>query len=177
MEFSRQEYWSGLPFSSPGAVKDWTQVSCIASRFFIVWATREALWTQSFWGFIEASLHRHGWLISLAMGDWTQSPAPPPSLEVKGRKWKSLICVGSLWPHGLYSPWNSPGQNTGVGSCFLSRGPFQPRDRIQVSHICRWILYQLSRQGSLEVRVGPNVPTLQSRLVAWPPPHPYVCTC
>ena len=22
----------------------------------------------------------------------------------------------TLWPHGLYSPWNSPGQNTGVGS-------------------------------------------------------------
>ena len=22
-----------------------------------------------------------------------------------------------LRPHGLYSPWNSPGQNTGVGSC------------------------------------------------------------
>ena len=25
----------------------------------------------------------------------------------------------SLWPHGLYSPWNSPGQNTGVGCHFL----------------------------------------------------------
>ena len=28
----------------------------------------------------------------------------------------------SLRPHGLYSPWNSPGQNTGVGSLSLSRG-------------------------------------------------------
>ena len=25
-------------------------------------------------------------------------------------------CPSSLRPHGLYSPWNSPGQNTGVGS-------------------------------------------------------------
>ena len=25
----------------------------------------------------------------------------------------------SLRPHGLYSPWNSPGQNTGVGSLSL----------------------------------------------------------
>ena len=25
----------------------------------------------------------------------------------------------SLQPHGLYSPWNSPGQNTGVGSLSL----------------------------------------------------------
>ena len=28
----------------------------------------------------------------------------------------------SLWPHGLYSPWNSPGQNTGVGSPSLLQG-------------------------------------------------------
>ena len=31
-----------------------------------------------------------------------------------------------LWPHGLHSPWNSPGQNTGVGSLFFSRGSSQP---------------------------------------------------
>ena len=40
----------------------------------------------------------------------------------------------SLRPHGLYSPWNSPGQNTGVGS-LSSRGSSQPRDRNQVSCI------------------------------------------
>ena len=28
----------------------------------------------------------------------------------------------SLRPHGLYSPWNSPDQNTGVGSLFLLQG-------------------------------------------------------
>ena len=30
----------------------------------------------------------------------------------------------SLWLHGLYTPWNSPGQNTGVGSLFLLQGIF-----------------------------------------------------
>ena len=30
----------------------------------------------------------------------------------------------SLRPHGLYSPWNSPGQNTGVGSLSLLQGSF-----------------------------------------------------
>ena len=30
----------------------------------------------------------------------------------------------SLWPHWLYSPWNSPGQNTGVGSLSLLQGIF-----------------------------------------------------
>ena len=28
----------------------------------------------------------------------------------------------SLRPHGLYSPWNAPGQNTGVGSLSLLQG-------------------------------------------------------
>ena len=34
-----------------------------------------------------------------------------------------------------YSPWNSPGQNTGVGSLSLLQGLFQPRDQTQVSSI------------------------------------------
>ena len=45
MEFSRPEYWSGQPFRSPGDLpqpRDWTQVSCIAGRFFTSWVTREA---------------------------------------------------------------------------------------------------------------------------------------
>ena len=32
----------------------------------------------------------------------------------------------SLRPHGIYSPWNSPGQNTGVGSLSLLQGIFNP---------------------------------------------------
>ena len=41
--FSRQEYWSGLPFPSPGDLPDLThrtQVSRFAGRHFILWATR-----------------------------------------------------------------------------------------------------------------------------------------
>ena len=38
---------------------------------------------------------------------------------------ESLSVVSdSSWPHGLYSPWNSPGQNTGVGSLCLLQGIF-----------------------------------------------------
>ena len=33
--------------------------------------------------------------------------------------------LDSLGPHGLHSPWNSPGQNTGVGSHSLFQGNFQ----------------------------------------------------
>ena len=35
-----------------------------------------------------------------------------------------------LQPHGLYSPWNSPGQNTGMGSLSLLQG-FLPNPGIK----------------------------------------------
>ena len=54
----------------------------------------------------------------------------------------------SLQPHGLHSPWNSPGQNTGVGSFSLLQGIFlTERSNPGLPH-CRQILYQLSHQGS-----------------------------
>ena len=57
----------------------------------------------------------------------------------------------SSWPHGLHSPWNSPGQNTGVGSLSLLQGIF-PTQRLNpdLPH-CRWSFYQLSHQGSLRI--------------------------
>ena len=42
--------------------------------------------------------------------------------------------MDSLRPHGLHSPWNSPGQNTGVGSLSLLQGIFpgtKPRSPTQ----------------------------------------------
>ena len=54
----------------------------------------------------------------------------------------------SLRPHGLYSPWNSPGQNTGVGSLSLLQGIFPIQgSNPSLSH-CRQILHQLSHKGS-----------------------------
>ena len=37
------------------------------------------------------------------------------------------VVSDSLRPHGLYSPWNSPGQNTGVGSLSFLQGSSQAR--------------------------------------------------
>ena len=45
------------------------------------------------------------------------------------------VVSDSLQPHGLYSPWNFPGQNTGVDSLSLLQGSSQPRDQTQVSLI------------------------------------------
>ena len=53
-----------------------------------------------------------------------------------------------LWPHGLYSPWNSPGQNTGVGSLSLLQEIFPNQgSNPGLPHWWR-ILYQLCHQGS-----------------------------
>ena len=41
--------------------------------------------------------------------------------ESEGRS----VMSNSLWSHGLYSPWNFPGQNNEVGSHFLLQGIFQ----------------------------------------------------
>ena len=54
------------------------------------------------------------------------------------------VMSDSLWPHGLHSPWNSLGQNTGEGN--LSLLPTQELNP-GLPH-CRWILYQLSHKGS-----------------------------
>ena len=54
----------------------------------------------------------------------------------------------SLWPHGLYSPWNSPGQNTGVGNLSLLQGIFPTQGLNLGLPYCRRILYQLSHKGS-----------------------------
>ena len=54
----------------------------------------------------------------------------------------------SLLPHGLYNPWNSAGQNTGVDSLSLLQGIFPNQGLNPGFPHCRWILYQLSRKGS-----------------------------
>ena len=64
----------------------------------------------------------------------------------------SVVKVSQSCPtlrhHGLYSPWNSPGQNTGVGSLSLLQGIFPTQGSNPGLPHCRWILYQLSHKGS-----------------------------
>ena len=63
-------------------------------------------------------------------------------------EWCSVVS-NSLRPYGLYSPWNSPGQNTGVGSLSLLQGIFPTQGSNPGFPHCRQILYQLSHKGSL----------------------------
>ena len=72
------------------------------------------------------------------------------------RKWRfesesHLVVSDSLRPQGLDSPWNSPGQNTGMGSLSLLQGSFPIQGLNAGLPHCRHILYQLSHKGSQRI--------------------------
>ena len=60
----------------------------------------------------------------------------------------SSVLSDSLRPHELYSPWNSPGQSTGVGSLSLLQGIFPTQGSNPGLLHCRQILCQLNHKGS-----------------------------
>ena len=109
MGLPRQEYWSGLPFPSPGDLPDpgfKPAFPILAGRFF--------------------------------------TTEPPGKSESESHS----VVSESLQLHGLYSLWNSPGQNTRVGSLSLLQGIFPTQGSNQGFTQCRQILYQLSYQVS-----------------------------
>ena len=86
-------------------------------------------------------------------------PKPKNNLACCLKTHISFLCVwsesechsvlsNSLQPRGLYSPWNSPGQSTGVGCLSLLRGIFPTQGLNPGLLHCRQILYQLSHMGS-----------------------------
>ena len=58
------------------------------------------------------------------------------------------VMSDSLQPHRYIVHRNSPGQNTLVGSCSLLQWIFLTQGLNPVLLHCRWILYQLSYEGS-----------------------------
>ena len=65
-----------------------------------------------------------------------------------GESKSGSVVSNPLRPQGLCSPWNSPGQNTGVGSSSLLQGIFSIQGLNAGLPHCRRILYWLSHQGS-----------------------------
>ena len=91
---------------------------------------------------------------------WATKPPPVATRRQRQRtKIDRYICIyesksksrsvvsDSLQPHRLYSPWNSPGQNTGVGSLSLLQGIFPTQGSNSGLPHCRQILYQLNHKG------------------------------
>ena len=80
-----------------------------------------------------------------------------PSLKVKVKVTQS--CPTLCNPMHYYSPWNSPGQNTGVGSLSLLQGISLTQGSKPALLHCRWILYQLSHSEG---------PSCNHLIYSWP---------
>ena len=59
----------------------------------------------------------------------------------------------------MYSPWNFPDQNTGVGSLSLIQGIFQPRDKTQVSPSAGGFFTSRARREAQEYWSGKPMPS------------------
>ena len=72
----------------------------------------------------------------------------PFSVPWESESQSCSVVSDSLQAHGLYNPWNSPGQNTGVGSLSLLQGIFSIQGLNPGLPNCRRILYQVSHKES-----------------------------
>ena len=103
--------------------------------------------------------------------DWTKSVLIYKAnsyleLKVFKESESDSVVSDSLRPHGLCSPWNSLGQNTGVGSLSLLQGIFPTQGSNPGLLHCMQILYQLSHKGSPKILKW--VPYLFSSRSFWP---------
>ena len=107
------------------------------------------VWRAAIHGVTKSWTQLSHWTeLKLVFQSWLSYP-PCYSLLISEYESEShSVESNSLWPHGLYSPWNSPGQNTGVGSLSLLQGIFPTQGLSPGLPHCKWILYQLSHKGS-----------------------------
>ena len=93
--------------------------------------------------FFEQSASRLKVLMLPVLSSWAVTSPVLHNLLTLQVKWKSLSCVRLF-----VTLWNSPGQNAGAGSFPLLQGIFPTQGSNPGLPHCRWILYQLSHQGS-----------------------------
>jgi len=94
---------------------------------------------SSGWGDIRVPMAKYG---KIHVNVWQK----PPQYCIEHES--CSVMSDSLQPHGLYSLWNSPDQNTGVGSLSILQGLFPTQGSNPGLPHCRWILYQPSHKGS-----------------------------
>ena len=185
MGFPRKEYWSGLPFPSPGSswARDQTHISCIGRRVLYCWATggnpdKKSVRCQ---GDIQVilsigyltlkglkGLTTSHWLYKVKVKVTQSCPTlcNPMAwtvheiLQAKILEWVAIPFSGDLPNPGIKTgsstlqvdslpaePWGKP-KDSGMGSLSLLQGIFLTQELNWGLLHCRWILYQLSYQGS-----------------------------
>ena len=132
-------------------------------RLPTMWET----WVQSLGreNLLEKEVATHSSILAWKI-PWMEEPGRPQSMGLQrvGHDWatspnkkvgltkflKILLSMEKKWK-SPYSPWNSPGQNTGVGSLSLLQGIFPTQGSNPGLPHCRQILYPVEPQGSLRI--------------------------
>ena len=90
----------------------------------------------------------HKWENQKVRSDCKVQPllcAPHTRVSTESKSTNRSVLSDPLLP---YSPWNSPEQNTGMGSLYFLQGIFPTQGLIPGLLHCRQILYQLSHKGT-----------------------------
>ena len=129
---------------------------CLVTKLFLIlWDPTDcSLPDSSVYGISQARILE--WVtISFSKGsflprDWTYVSSLAGRFFTIWATWEAPCCSSEsvshsvvsncLQPHGLYSPWNSPGQNIGAGSLSLLQRIFQTQGFNPVLPHCRQIL-------------------------------------
>ena len=89
-----------------------------------LWCSRASWsWDADYWGrpcFLTTSSHKK----STTNDSFNTKSSKDQDSDTRLKAKVAQSCL-TLWSHGLYSPWNSPAQNTGMGSLSLLQGIFQ----------------------------------------------------
>ena len=169
MELSRQEYWSRLPFPSPGVlpspgiepaspVSPALQADSLSSELPYWHAAAAAKSLQSCPTLCDP---RDGsppgspvpGILQARTLEWVAISFSNAWKEKEKSKWSCSVMSDSMQPHGLQParllcPWGFPSKNTGVGCHFLLQGIFPTQGSNPGLPHCRQTLYHLSHQGS-----------------------------
>ena len=103
---------------------------------------------QTLWETTSDALETEVAIRILIWGEMRDYKTPKHRKGSESESESRSVLSDSLQPHGLYSPWNSPGQDTGVGSLSFLQGIFSTQGSNPGLPHCRRILYQVSHKGS-----------------------------
>ena len=169
--FSRQEYWNGLPFPSPGDLPDPGMEpgsSALQADSFLLEPPGNPIyktdpqffctqWLKLARGLPFLPRYHHLGKLSVSLPKmsllfWLLNIHCSASYKIVFHTALHLCIFASLWTIGWVPlSWDSPGKNTGVGCYALLQGIFLTQESnpylLCVLH-CRWILHLISHPGS-----------------------------